>query len=346
MEQHTTYENSTRKTECRSAGPPVEPQQMTRPSSELLAVSRRWIEAIQNRRKNQISNLMSDHSHLRFVGTGDGELWAGEVVRDGIGDFFGAIPPFIRHEETFAEAFENGEVGWSCFTHELVFANQPDRTFHMRSTLIFALEDGVWKIVHRHGSLPTPNTEFVGTEQNAIADLVVAARQNFSLDQREGFASIMFTDIVNSSRLASIMGDRLWSSEMARHFAALRKSIEDCDGQFVKSLGDGTMSSFAEPAAALRAARAILRATRQSDGPSYVLRIGIHTGSVVQTKDDFFGSVVNKAARIAAIAAPGEIQVSDATREMVGETPDYGFDRTASVQLDGFEGEHVIHRLE
>lgn len=319
---------------------------MTRPSPEILAVSRRWIDAIVQKRKNALGNLLSEHHYLRFIGTAEGELWAGDVVREGVGDFFGVIPQFLKHEETFAEAFENGETGWSCFVHELIFANQPDRTFHIRHTLIFALEKGAWKIVHRHGSVPTPNIEFTGTEQNAIADLVAAARKGFSLDQRDGFASIMFTDIVNSSRLASMMGDRLWSSEVTQHFGTLRKIIEDAGGQFVKSLGDGTMSSFPEPAQAVRAARAILQATDQSDGPAIALRVGIHTGNVVQTSDDFFGSVVNKAARIAALAAPGEIQVSDATRKMVGETQDYRFANATSVQLQGFEGEHLIHRLD
>jgi adenylate cyclase len=319
---------------------------MTHPSSELLAVSRRWIDSIQHKRKKEMRNLLSNQNHLRFVGTGEGELWAGDVVREGIGGFFGVIPQFLKHEETFAEAYENGETGWSCFTHELIFVDQPDRTFHVRTTLIFALEDGVWKIVHRHGSIPIPNINFIGIEQNAIADLVTAAQQDFLLDQREGFASIMFTDVVNSSRLASMMGDRLWSSEIARHFAALRKIIEDAGGQFVKSLGDGTMSSFPEPAGALQAARAIMQATEQSDGPAIALRIGIHTGNVVQTSDDFFGTVVNKAARIAALAAPGEIQVSDTTRNLVGETQDYRFATITSVPLEGFDGEHIIHRLE
>ncbi len=319
---------------------------MTRPSAELLSVSRRWMDAIQHKRKNEMRNLLSERSHLRFVGTGDGELWAGDAVREGIGEFFGVIPQFLKHQETFAEAFENGATGWACLTHEIVFVDQPDRTFHVRSTLIFALEDGVWKIVHRHGSVPTANIDFTGIEQNAIADLVAAARKGFSLDQQDGFASIMFTDIVNSSRLASAMGDRLWSSEVARHFATLRRIIENADGQFVKSLGDGTMSSFPEPAQALYAARAILQATEQSDGPAIALRIGIHTGDIVKTNDDFFGSVVNKAARIAAHAAPGEIRVSDVTRRMVSEAQDYRFSNPISTRLDGFDGEHLIHLLD
>ena len=318
---------------------------MTRPSPEVLAVSRRWMDAVWSKRKNEMRNLLSDRDHLRFVGTAEDELWAGDVVREGIGEFFGVIPQFLKHDETFAEAYENGETGWSCFTHDVVFVDQPDRTFHVRNTLILALEDGVWKIVHRHGSVPIPNIEFTGTEQNAIADLVAAAQKDFSLNQQTGFASIMFTDIVNSSRIASAMGDRLWSSEIARHFTELRKIIEDADGQFVKSLGDGTMSSFPEPAQALRAAQTILQATGQSDGPAIALRIGIHTGNVVQTSDDFFGTVVNKAARIAALAAPGEIRVSDATHKIVGETHDFRFTNMTSVQLEGFEGEHIIYGL-
>ena len=73
---------------------------------------------------------------------------------------------------------------------------------------------------------------------------------------------------------------------------------------------------------------------------------GIHTGNVVQTSDDFFGTVVNKAARITALAAPGDVQVSDVTHKIVGETHDFRFTNMTSVQLEGFEGEHIIYRLE
>ena len=319
---------------------------MIRPSAEVLAVSRRWLDAIRDKRKNEMRNLLSENRYLRFLGTAEGELWAGVAVREGVGDFFGVIPAFLRHDETFAEAFENGETGWSCFSHELVFANRPDRTFTVRSTLILTLEDGIWKIVHRHGSVPTPNIDFTGTEQTAIADLVAAARQGFSLDQRDGFASIMFTDIVNSSGLAAVLGDRLWSAEMTRHFAALRDLIEQAGDQFVKSLGDGTMSSFPDPARALQAARAIQHAAQQSDGPALALRIGIHTGTVVQTEDDFFGNVVNKAARIAALAGPGEVRLSDATRSMADGPQGWRFADPVSVRLDGFEDTDLIHRLD
>ena len=319
---------------------------MTRPSPELLAVARRWIDAIPNRRGNDLRNLMSEQDHLQFIGTDEGELWTGKAVREGVAGFFGVIPALLKHEETFAEAYENGETGWACLNHELIFTNQPDRQFSVRTTLIFTLEDGAWKIVHRHGSVPLATMEMTRIEQNAIADLVAAAREGFALNQREGFASVMFTDIVNSSRLAEVMGDRLWSAEVARHFAALREIIEGAGGQFVKSLGDGTMSSFADPARALSAARDILRAGESTDGPAIALRVGIHSGDVVQTDADFFGSVVNKAARIAALAAPAEIRLSEATREMVADAAGLVFADPRRVPLKGFEGEHLIHRLE
>ncbi len=317
---------------------------MIRPSPEILAVSRRWYNAVPHD-ENVLRNLLSDRNHLRFVGTADGEVWSGGAVRDGIGEFFGVIPAVLKYEETFAEAYENGETGWSCFTHDIVFANQPDRPFCFRTTLIFALEDGAWKIVQRHASVPISNMELMKTEQTAIADLVAAAQEGFALDQREGLATIMFTDIVNSSGLAAAMGDRLWTAEIARHFGTLRDIIEGGGGQFVKSLGDGTMSSFPAPNQALQAAQSILRTIAQSDGPAISLRIGIHSGDVVQSEDDFFGTVVNKAARIAAMAEPGTILVSDATRAL-GEASDMRFGPPETVSLRGLEGEHQIHRLE
>ena len=316
-----------------------------RPSPELLAVARRWFDAVPNRRADQIGNLMSESAHLSFVGTDENELWTGQAVRDGVADFFGAVPDFARQDETYGAAFECGAVGWAVFTHEVSFLNDPDKVFFVRNTLVFTLEQGSWKIVHRHGSLPFANEDFTGAEQTAIADLVAAAQKGFALEQREGFASVMFTDIVNSSRIASVMGDRLWSSEITRHFDTLRTIIERGGGQFVKSLGDGTMSSFPSPDAALQAACAILVAMDRSDGPSITLRIGIHTGPVVQTDADFFGTVVNKAARIAASAGPSEVRISDETRALVATTAGYTFGAPVSMTLKGLDGEHLIHRL-
>ncbi len=317
------------------------------PSPELLAVARRWYRTIFERDLDGLKNFMSESEHLRFIGTSEGEFWSGRAVREGIGAHYGEIPRTVRHEETAAEAFEMGDVGWCCFTNTFWFANRPDTPIHFRATLIFILENGMWKLIHRHASVPTPNADIVGNTHSAIQNLVSAAQEGFSLTQSEGLASVMFTDIVGSSTLASALGDRAWAPIITAHFAKIRTHVEDHGGQFVKSLGDGTMSSFPSARSALASARDIQTSLdADTNEPRLGLRIGLHTGDVVQSDDDFFGTVVNTAARITAAAGPGEICVSDVTRMMVGTNASFDFSDPVTAHLKGLEGEHLIYRLD
>jgi class 3 adenylate cyclase len=80
--------------------------------------------------------------------------------------------------------------------------------------------------------------------------------------------------------------------------------------------------------------------------PHLGLRIGIHTGDVVQARGDFFGAVVNMAARITSVATAGQIMVSDQTRAMVAARTEFQFTGSVSMSLRGLDGEHVIHQLE
>ena len=113
------------------------------------------------------------------------------------------------------------------------------------------------------------------------------------------------------------------------------------------SLGDGTMSTFSSTRAAMTAANSIQeQISSQQDEPKLQVRIGINTGDVVQAGDDFFGTVVNKAARIAGIAGAGEIRISDATRIMVGGASEFQFSDPANVALKGLEGDHQLYRLD
>ncbi|KIN60857.1 Adenylate/guanylate cyclase [Sulfitobacter noctilucae] len=123
---------------------------------------------------------------MLFIGTGQDELWSGVAVQSAIAEFFGSIPTIIKQEETFGEAYENGRVGWVCFAHNVTLAHEPDKVVAVRNTLIFALEDGIWKMVHRHGSVPLANEKFVGFKQTAIADLVAATAEGLTIDQQDG----------------------------------------------------------------------------------------------------------------------------------------------------------------
>lgn len=315
-----------------------------KPSPELVAVTRRWSEAVLRKDEKTLLNLLATSEHLAYAGTAVGELWHGEVLRRGFGEHVREIPDFTQ-QELHVEAYEVGPFGWAFWNGALTFPNM-DHTVEIRTSLVFVLEQGSWKIVQHHASNPSRNAEVIGVEHAALDALVAAAREGFRQDQTEGMASVMFTDIADSSALASALGDRMWAAVVQDHLTLVGDGIAAHGGRLVKSLGDGTMSTFATARAALSAAAAIQRANSASrTEPPLRLRIGVHTGDVVQTEDDFFGTVVNKAARIAAAAEPDEICVSEATRLLAGSGGDFRFSERFGAALKGLPGEHGLHRM-
>ena len=217
----------------------------------------------------------------------------------------------------------------------------------MRSTVIFNLEKGVWKIIHVHHSIPVANIQSFGYEARGFEELLDAALSSPQDLGHSGIASIMFTDIADSTTIAEAIGDDRWTEAVKRHLQLVKSEITQAGGLLVKSLGDGVMSSFASARAALAAAKAIQRANAQELAePQLQIRIGLHTGEIITSDSDHFGTVVNKAARIAGLAAPGDIRVSDATRIMVGSAKDFKFTDPVTVPLKGLEGEHAVYRLE
>ena len=255
-------------------------------------------------------------------------------VSQGLSDHVAEIPDY-EWEELAIEAFENGNTGWAHCLATLKFPHNGLIALH-RFTFVFVLENGIWQLIQIHVSNSRSNREKMGVEHQALNALVDVVKQGFSLDQHEGLASVMFTDIVGSSALAAALGDRGWSDIIGQHFAQLREIIEQHEGQFVKSLGDGAMSSFSSAHQALSAARAIQTSLAgRTEEPRLALRIGLHTGDVVQSEDDFFGNVVNIAARITSTAGAGEIWASDATKMMIGTAPGFRFTESREILLRG-----------
>ncbi|MEX0337868.1 MAG: nuclear transport factor 2 family protein [Arenibacterium sp.] len=317
---------------------------MITPSPELVAVIRRWHKAIGSRDARAIENMLSQSEYLRYQGSADNESWSGPVFRRGFVDHVREIPEF-DFEEVSIEAFQSGDIGWAHSQAYLTFGSQDTRELH-RFTFVLHVEDGVWRIVQCHLSNNRDNMEKMGTEHHALDSLLQAAREGFHLDQREGLATVMFTDIVNSSAIADLLGDTAWTNRIRHHFDDVADVIAAEQGQLVKSLGDGTMSSFPSARRALQAASMIQRRNADADlEPPLSMRIGIHSGDVIQTDNDFFGTVVNKAARIAAAADGGEIRVSDATVLMAGDRVG-AFADPVEMPLKGLSGKHKLYRLD
>ena len=123
--------------------------------------------------------------------------------------------------------------------------------------------------------------------------------------------TVLFTDIVDSTGHARRLGDEQWRHLLAAHDAAVRRELERFGGREIKTIGDAFLATFAgAPSRALRAARAIADVV---DDLGLKLRIGLHTGECEVIGDDVGGMAVHVAARVAGLAAPGEVLVSGTT---------------------------------
>ena len=127
-------------------------------------------------------------------------------------------------------------------------------------------------------------------------------------------ATLLFTDIVESTATAVAAGDTGWRDLIAMHHAAVRAELERFRGREVDTAGDGVLATFDAPARALRCAAAI-RSGAAVRGLE--VRCGVHAGEVVTAGEAVRGVAVHEAARIMALAEPGEILVSDTTRALV-----------------------------
>ncbi len=314
------------------------------PSTELCAIVERWLRAYASGDKETVTNLFSADPAMTYIGSADNERLHGLDVPRRLALYMDDFPDFDL-EPIDAHGFTCGPVGWVDWNMTTKTSDN-ERQIEYRSTFIFTLESGIWKIVYVHNSNPVSNMQSLGFQSRAFEQLLDAALDPDLEFTQTGLATIMFTDIADSTTIAETIGDARWSGAVNAHVAAVGRIITDHGGTLVKSLGDGTMSSFPSARAALSAATALQLTMAANDGePRLQIRVGLHTGDLVEQDGDMFGTVVNKAARIAAIAAPGDIRVSDATRIMVG-SDDFAFTDAITVPLKGLNGDHVIHRLE
>src|SRR5919108_79009 len=128
-------------------------------------------------------------------------------------------------------------------------------------------------------------------------------------------ATVLFSDIVDSTARAAEIGDTEWRAVLVRHDSLVREAIEKERGVIVKSTGDGALARFDRPTAAVEAARDI--ASELANRLGLQARVGLHTGEIELVDGDVAGMTVNVAARIGALASPGEVLVSRTVRDLV-----------------------------
>ena len=154
-------------------------------------------------------------------------------------------------------------------------------------------------------------------------------------------ATILFTDIVGSTDRAAELGDRAWADVVERHHALVRALLGRYRGAEIDTAGDGFFASFDGPARAVRCALAIAQAVRPL---GVEVRAGVHTGEVERMADKIGGLSVVIGARVAGLAGPSEVLVSQTVRDlMVGS--ELEFDARGTHDLKGVPGSWTVYRV-
>jgi class 3 adenylate cyclase len=160
-----------------------------------------------------------------------------------------------------------------------------------------------------------------------------------ALEADRVLASVLFTDIVDSTRRAAELGDREWRLLLNRHDSLAEREVTRYGGRVIKTTGDGVLATFDGPARSVRCAQAL------NDGAQVlgiVLRAGVHTGEVELRGDDIAGLGVNIASRIESLAQPGEILVSRTVTDLVAGSG-LEFDDRGEHDLKGVPGRWQLY---
>ncbi len=162
-----------------------------------------------------------------------------------------------------------------------------------------------------------------------VEEFITGVRRATEVDRV--LATVMFTDIVNSTRLASDLGDRQWRDLLEAQNSVVRRELARFRGREVKTLGDGTLATFDGPARAIRCALAVTEAVKPL---GIEMRVGLHTGEVEMVGDDVAGIAVHIAARVGALAGPSEVRVSGTVKDLVAGSG-IGFTERGEHELKG-----------
>jgi class 3 adenylate cyclase len=195
----------------------------------------------------------------------------------------------------------------------LVLHRRGDRAVHRRGAEWMAQQIPGARYVELPG---IDHALFAGDSDGVVDEIeefLTGVRRGTEVDRI--LATVMFTDIVGSTTHAAALGDRRWHDLLDAQNTVVRRELARFRGREVKSLGDGMMATFDGPTRAIQCGIAVTDAARPL---GLDLRVGLHTGEVEVIDDDDVGGIaVHIAARIGALAGPGEVLVSSTVKELV-----------------------------
>jgi class 3 adenylate cyclase len=198
--------------------------------------------------------------------------------------------------------------------------------------------DTVFDIPPGHDKWVVGDEPWVTIEWGASGRALGAA---LSESGARSLATVLFTDIVDSTARLQAMGDAAWRDLLAAHNARLREQLNIHRGREVKTTGDGLLAIFDSPTRAVQCAAEMTRSVRAI---GLEIRVGVHTGEVELVGDDVRGIAVHTAARLLALAGPGEVLVSATTAGLL-EGSGLVLDDAGVHELKGLSGPRQVFRL-
>ena len=173
----------------------------------------------------------------------------------------------------------------------------------------------------------------------AIRRFIGAERTPEALDSV--LATVLFTDIVDSTKQSAALGDREWAVVRRRHDEIVRAELVRHRGREIKTLGDGFLATFDGPARGVRCARAIADASREL---GIEIRAGLHTGEIELEGDDISGISVAIGARVGALAGPSEVLVSRTVKDLTAGSG-FTFEDAGEHELKGVPDRWQLYRV-
>jgi class 3 adenylate cyclase/pimeloyl-ACP methyl ester carboxylesterase len=196
----------------------------------------------------------------------------------------------------------------------------PTLVLHRQDALAPSVEHGRFLADHIPGarfvSLPGDDVvPFVG-DLDGLVDVIqeFVTGDHYQPGQDRVLATLLITDIVDSTTSATRMGDRRWTQVLRDHDGLVHRQLDRFGGRFVKDTGDGLVATFDGPTRAIRCALSL------RDGAGHLgirIRAGVHVGEIERRGDDVSGIAVHVTARLAADAGTDEVVVSNTVVDLV-----------------------------
>ena len=255
-----------------------------------------------------------------------GREWTGKVQRNA--GTPGSMEGFFR----MAFAIDVRHVAPAINVPTLIFHAVGDQVCHVENARFLARTIPDARYIEHAGGDHLPWFEDADAFIDELREFLTGER-NVDVPERV-LATVLFTDIVESTTRAAELGDRRWREALASHHELVRQALASHHGVEVDMAGDGVFATFDGPARAIRCAQTI-----QRDVASLGLgvRAGVHTGEVELLGDKVAGIAVHAGARVAAEAGPDEVWVSGIVRELVAGSG-LEFEERGSRELKGVPG--------